>query len=54
MFETIGILLCVVVLLTKSDEGLLEELWNLSQRLEERVETMEVILDKSTTKAWEK
>jgi len=63
MFETMGILLCVIVLplwlilhystawrkskvLTKSDEGLLEELWNLSQRLEERLETMEVILDK--------
>jgi len=31
------------------DERMLEELWNLSQRLEERIETLERILDDETT-----
>ncbi|MDH4110777.1 MAG: envelope stress response membrane protein PspB [Gammaproteobacteria bacterium] len=31
--------------ITGSDEQLLEDLWNLSQRLEERLETLETILD---------
>lgn len=32
--------------ITKGDEGLLEELWQLAQKIEERVDTLEVILDK--------
>ncbi|NNC97774.1 MAG: envelope stress response membrane protein PspB [Gammaproteobacteria bacterium] len=39
--------------LTKGDEQLLEELWNLSQRLEERIDTLEVILDRDN-KDWSK
>lgn len=39
--------------LTKGDEQLLEELWNLSQRMEERIETLEVILDREN-KGWSK
>ena len=39
--------------LTKGDEQLLEELWNLSQRMEERIETLEVILDRES-EAWRK
>jgi phage shock protein B len=31
------------------DERMLEELWTLSQRLEERIETLERILDDDTT-----
>ena len=39
--------------ITKSDENLLEELWSLSQRMEERIETLEVILDRDN-KGWRK
>lgn len=35
------------------DEKLLEDLWQLAQRLEERLETLEVILD-SETSNWRK
>ncbi len=31
------------------DERMLEDLWNLSQRLEERIETLERILDDDST-----
>jgi phage shock protein B len=39
--------------LTKGDEQMLEELWNLSQKMEERIETLEVILDREN-KGWSK
>lgn len=39
--------------ITKSDENLLEDLWSLSQRMEERIETLEVILDRENT-GWRK
>jgi len=58
---TIGFLLCVVLPLvivlhfitkwkqsrefSKEDEQMLEDLWQMSQRLEERLETLERILD---------
>lgn len=32
------------------DERMLEDLWNLSQRLEDRIETLERILDDDSTK----
>jgi phage shock protein B len=35
------------------DEGMLEELWNLSQRMEERLESLETILD-SELPEWRK
>ena len=31
--------------ITNADENLLEELWQLAQKIEERVDTLEVILD---------
>jgi len=39
--------------ITNADENLLEELWQLSQKIEERVDTLEVILDKQND-GWRK
>ena len=39
--------------ISNADENLLEELWHLSQKIEERVETLEVILDKDNDE-WRK
>ncbi len=35
--------------ISSDDEHMLEELWSLSQRLEERIETLERILDDDTS-----
>jgi len=39
--------------LTSADEKMLEDMWHLSQKLEERIDTLEVILDKDNT-SWRK
>jgi phage shock protein B len=39
--------------ISSGDEGMLEELWNLSQRMEERLESLETILD-SELPEWRK
>ena len=57
-FTVLGPLIGIVYFITKwkqareisgDDERMLEELWALSQRLEERIETLERILDDDAT-----
>ena len=57
-FTVLGPLIVIFYFITKwkqareisgDDERMLEELWVLSQRLEERIETLERILDDDTT-----